>query len=419
MGDNLYIYCIKYRNWDEIFLYNEIRYLSLYFKNIEIIPLHRSSENLKNVLPQNTSLNLGLSDFLIGKSNSYSRLKGIHYLLDWHFIKVCLRINPLKIKSLVYYYIRISHIKSWCLNNLNNNLNSIHYTYWFTEVTSALCLSRVIKSNCKIVSRAHRFDLYDEFGSEITNLFKEENIKYIHKLFSISEHGFNYLKLKFPAFIKKLALSRMGTSDPKFIAEPPEPDVLRIFTCSLIVKTKRISLIVEALKVLSDNNPLVKIEWIHAGTGLLEKEIEQMAERLISGKVGYKFCGFVPNSEIFRIYQKERISVLLNVSDSEGIPVSFMEAHSCGVPVIATSVGGTEEIVNDDNGILLSANPTPDEIAVALIDVFLNKGKWIRRHEKCRSNWEKNYNAEKNYKVFAESLLLLLKYDNKSLKVTF
>ncbi|MFR4320263.1 MAG: glycosyltransferase [Blautia massiliensis (ex Durand et al. 2017)] len=45
----------------------------------------------------------------------------------------------------------------------------------------------------------------------------------------------------------------------------------------------------------------------------------------------------------------------MNVSSSEGIPVSIMEATSFGIPGIATDAGGTKEIIRDkENGVLLS-----------------------------------------------------------------
>lgn len=46
--------------------------------------------------------------------------------------------------------------------------------------------------------------------------------------------------------------------------------------------------------------------------------------------------------------------MFINVSSSEGLPVSIMEACSFGIPIIATNVGGTAEIVQAGvNGILL------------------------------------------------------------------
>ena len=55
--------------------------------------------------------------------------------------------------------------------------------------------------------------------------------------------------------------------------------------------------------------------------------------------------------------------MFINVSSTEGIPVSIMEAMSFGIPVIATAVGGTPEIVNNENGYLLSKDPSAKELA--------------------------------------------------------
>lgn len=407
MGSNLYIYCIKYQNWDEIFIYNEIRYLSRYFNNIEIIPLNNSSEGIKNELPQNTKLNLGLSDYLRQKAIRKYAFKYLSILFNYRFLRLSFRINPLKIKALFNYFVRISEIKDWCLENLTNNCNTIHYTYWYNEVTSALCFSDGIASDCKIVSRVHRFDLYNEFGSDITNLFKKENLKYIDRIFTVSEHGMEYLKIKFPDYYSKFEVSKLGSPDPNFISIPPPSEVIRVFSCSLFVKAKRIDLIIESLRSFSENYPGVKIEWVHSGSGPLEGEMHSLAKRLLEGRVRYNFLGFIPNSEIYRIYKEENINILLNVSDSEGIPVSFMEAQSCGVPVIATAVGGTAEIVNNENGLLISADPVPDEISSALYDVYINREKWIKKRDVSRKNWENNFNAEKNYNDFANQLLSL------------
>ena len=70
--------------------------------------------------------------------------------------------------------------------------------------------------------------------------------------------------------------------------------------------------------------------------------------------------GYVPIEQIMNYYRENPVDVIVNVSESEGgSPVSIMEALSCGIPAIATAVGGNPEIVSEQNGILLSANPSP------------------------------------------------------------
>ena len=102
------------------------------------------------------------------------------------------------------------------------------------------------------------------------------------------------------------------------------------------------------------------------------------------------------------------IDLFINVSETEGIPVSIMEAMSFGIPCIATNVGGNPEIVNATNGFLISANPSVEEIKKVLIDFMqLNTEKHIELRRNARKTWEQNFNAESNYTQFFSELSAL------------
>jgi glycosyltransferase involved in cell wall biosynthesis len=109
-------------------------------------------------------------------------------------------------------------------------------------------------------------------------------------------------------------------------------------------------------------------------------------------------------------YRQNPVDVIVNVSESEGgSPVSIMEAVSCGIPAIATMVGGNPEIVSERNGILLRANPSPDEIAEAFFALLDNPEDWRRKREGSRSVWQERYNAEQNFNAFANHLKMLMR----------
>jgi glycosyltransferase involved in cell wall biosynthesis len=84
-----------------------------------------------------------------------------------------------------------------------------------------------------------------------------------------------------------------------------------------------------------------------------------------------------------------------------------MEAQSFGIPVIAPSVGGIPEIVDNENGVLLSPDPHPAEISEILYDISVNHSKWLDKRILSRRNWEQNYSAQKNYSGFAEEIKFL------------
>ena len=115
------------------------------------------------------------------------------------------------------------------------------------------------------------------------------------------------------------------------------------------------------------------------GDGPLMKSLIDFCKRNFKNNIDYNFLGRISNLELFSYYKDNYIDLFMNLSSSEGIPVSIMEAMSFGIPVIATNVGGTAEIVNIDNGYLLSPNPLLEEVAEAISTYYyLNDEETIR-----------------------------------------
>ncbi|WP_243669706.1 glycosyltransferase [Methanoculleus chikugoensis] len=112
------------------------------------------------------------------------------------------------------------------------------------------------------------------------------------------------------------------------------------------------------------------------------------ADATLPGNVSHRFTGYLDNAAVLEHYRQSPIDVFINVSESEGIPVSIMEAESCGIPVIATAVGGIPEIVSDATGILLPEHPAPRDIAKAVVRIAADPGGTRAIRSACRENWE-------------------------------
>lgn len=76
------------------------------------------------------------------------------------------------------------------------------------------------------------------------------------------------------------------------------------------------------------------------------------------------FTGAIPYSQLSEAYQ--RADVLVNASLSEAFPMPILEAMACGLPVVATRVGGTQEAVEDEVTGLTVPSDDPAALATAI-----------------------------------------------------
>ncbi len=57
--------------------------------------------------------------------------------------------------------------------------------------------------------------------------------------------------------------------------------------------------------------------------------------------------GYGSIDDLMLFFKENSVDLFINASITEGTPVSIMEAISCGIPIIATDVGGNPEIVSE------------------------------------------------------------------------
>ena len=112
-----------------------------------------------------------------------------------------------------------------------------------------------------------------------------------------------------------------------------------------IVKIKRPDRLIEIAHWLKDNYPDVRI--LVAGDGPLRKEVEKKASQ---SDLPIQFLGWVLNIESVLAVSE----IMILTSDNEGTPLSLIQAQLAGLPVVATDVGSTSEIVaNDETGFIV------------------------------------------------------------------
>ncbi len=135
---------------------------------------------------------------------------------------------------------------------------------------------------------------------------------------------------------------------------------VRILCVARLVARKGIADLLDALALIPHTNVRLSLQ----GSGRDEAALRRRADRLgIATRVD--FCGFKPQSELAPSYADADIFVL--PSHSESCSMALLEAMSSGLPVIATRVGGTPELVEEGLGGILLPERSPKSLAAALM----------------------------------------------------
>lgn len=392
---------------NETFIETEIIYLTRYFEKVVIFSHDKTSSQMRN-MPDNVEvIRIKYELNLLGKISSvfnvFSKIfwKEI-YILKYQYSKYIsfgiiktLLISIQNSKRLASIYLKIY--------NLKNDVNPIFYSYWTNDCAIALAK---LKCNEKfeflVVSKMHRWDVYFEESKYNYLPLRKFIFNNVDVVYSISKDGINYMKNQL-GITDNLKLSRLGINyqtDFKTI----DHDIFLIVSCSNIISIKRVQLIAESLSKLKIKN----INWVHFGDGPLKNEVLNYANKYLVNNVNFEFKGRVSNNAISSFYTKNNPTLFINLSSSEGIPVSIMEAMSFGIPVIATNVGGTSEIVNNENGFLLDSDPSQLEVTSKIQEFYnLAVEEKTKKRKAAFDTWNEKYNAEKNYNHFVEDILSL------------
>jgi len=92
----------------------------------------------------------------------------------------------------------------------------------------------------------------------------------------------------------------------------------------------------------------------------------------------------------------DMMDVVLLTSVTEGTPNVLLEAQALGKPVVATAVGGiAETFLPGETGILLSAHPTPVEVADAVMQVLNDPAYALRADEQGPAFIRRHFGIER------------------------
>jgi glycosyltransferase involved in cell wall biosynthesis len=260
--------------------------------------------------------------------------------------------------------------------------------------------------NIRVVARTHGYDLYDQRELYGRQFFKPQMDRGLDRLIFISEYGKQYYLEKYhKTDSEKYPLHRLGVKGQgSRVQGVPNKTEFVLVSCSNVVDIKRIELIIEGLALVEE-----KVSWIHIGDGPLMEQLQNKAQELLGQKqnIAYEWKGAIPHSDVMAFYKSQPVHCFITTSSTEGSPVSIQEALSFGIPIIGTKVSEIPYMV-EGNGILLSENPDPQEVAAAIETLCrMDESAYLALCENAYEKFQTAYDADKLHPEMVEDLLHL------------
>ena len=399
----------------EPFVGNEVRVLKDYF-DIHIIA--DSYNDANNRLSEEKSIKVSRVPVLEWPNRDDRKNALLHCLstpaLCKELVRVCFKYRT---KSMVFLRDIFNQISlgekyySYLIKNhlINVDESAIIYSFWNVYKVSPFLLRKKKNERWKIISRIHRVDIYNETHPLGRQPIKSLNVR-LDRFYFLAQSAYDYYVKSFGKLPKNCGrIMPLGSFNNYDICDDIEGhEYFVIISCSRVVKVKRLDRIVKALEIIKD----IPIHWIHFGDGELMDELKQdINTRINNPNIEITLMGDIENSKLFPYYHEINPDCFLNVSDSEGTPVSIMEALSFGIPIISFISGSIPEMLQNTENILLPLDAKTEDLAKAIKQMYDKDISERRRLRKAnRALWNEKYNAETNTRMMAQDMLSLLGY---------
>ena len=118
-------------------------------------------------------------------------------------------------------------------------------------------------------------------------------------------------------------------------------------------------------------------------------------EYMLKGIDNIKLAGFLNGEKLVEVMGKAKVLLLPSVC-FENCPLSILEAHSLGVPVVTMNYGGMAELVKDGITGTLVNEPTPECIAEKIKETVENVDYYNNLKNNC-ANEKNNILSVENY----------------------
>jgi glycosyltransferase involved in cell wall biosynthesis len=241
------------------------------------------------------------------------------------------------------------------INKVESDVDLFHIHSPLSPVISTsrpvmLTFHSSIPDNVSLTPIKSLYTLLMKLQSPISYQLERDQISRAFKVNAVSPHVAEVLK-NYPGCPQEVELMWNGVDTqhftPKIDFSAHQPYIL---TVTRLVPGKGLEdLILASAMVVEEDN---SIQFLIAGDGLLKKDlIKKISELNLNRNV--KLLGHISNrNKLIDLYRNSILFVF--PSYHEGLPTVILEAMACGIPTIASNVGGIPWIItHEEDGVLI------------------------------------------------------------------
>lgn len=232
-------------------------------------------------------------------------------------------------------------------------------------------------------------------------IFKRLSKKIWQNAKSVISNSENLKRLALQSIPKqKIAVIYNGADIKKFYPICKLDKKFIVISTSRLIERKGIRYLIDGF--IKFRKKYSNSELILAGDGDLKDEFEKKIKKRKIEKA-IIFLGKIKHDDLPNIYQQADIFVLPSLN--EGMSNSLLEAMASGLAIITTDTGGTKELVNDSNGIIIKKQNGFDIYQafkkLYLNSELLNNMKLTSRKKVGKMSWD--IVAEKYLKIYKKN----------------
>jgi glycosyltransferase involved in cell wall biosynthesis len=277
----------------------------------------------------------------------------------------------------------------------------------FHEYSQFIPIIRALNPKIRIVLHMHC-----EWLTQLDHDMIQSRLRKADLILGCSRYITDKIRRSFPSIAGRCETLYNGVDLSRFVNTPKKNEIKRLLCVSKASPEKGLHVLVEAFKEVVEKNPLVLLEivgslstwpmefmiWLNEDSKVQKlatfhkkgslRYIDQLKNALGSQNMSSNviFHGRIPNEQVVKFYQAADVFVL--PSFVEAFNMSIIEAMACKVPIVATRVGGIEEIAEDGNTCLLVEPGDSRALAKAILKLLSDEDLRRKMGENGRKRTE-------------------------------